>query len=116
MKTAESALATHTKKVTKPRGKGRNKSKNTQSDVTCDNCNAPGYSITDCWSKGGGKEGQGSKHKKKKDKQLETAVVAVKDDENELFMFTCTSDYAVVVKKLNLPKLELGTCVDSGAG
>ena len=31
-KTAESALAACTKKVAKPRGKGRNKSKNTQSD------------------------------------------------------------------------------------
>ena len=28
-------------------------------------------------------------------------------------MFTCTSDYAAVVKKLDLPKLKLGTCVDS---
>ena len=50
-KTAELALTTCTKKVTKPRGKGRNKSKNTQSDVTCDNCNTPGHSIMDCWSK-----------------------------------------------------------------
>ena len=43
------------------------------------------------------------------------AVVAIKDDENELFVFTCTSDYAAVVEKLNLPELKLGTCVDSGA-
>ena len=42
------------------------------------------------------------------------AVVAVKDDENELFTFTCTSDYAAVVEKLNLSKSKLGTCVDSG--
>ena len=115
IKTAESALTAHTKKVAKPRGKGRNKSKNTQSDITSDNCNAPSHSIMDCWSKGGGKEGQGPRQKNKKDKQPETAVVAVKDDENELFMFTCTSDYAAVVEKLNLPKLKLGTCVDSGA-
>ena len=41
--------------------------------------------------------------------------MAVNDDENELFAFTCTLDYAAVVDKLNLPKLRLGTCVDSGA-
>ena len=114
-RTAELALATHTKKVAKPRGKGRNKSKKTQSDVTCDYCNAPSHSIMDCWSKGGGKEGQSPRQKNKKDKQPETAVVAVKDDKNELFSFTCTSDYAAVVEKLDLPKLKLGTCVDSGA-
>ena len=114
-KTAESALATHTKNVTRPRGKGKNKSKNTQSDVTCNNCNTPGHSITECWSKGGGKEGQGLRQKNKKDKQPETAIVAVKDDENKLFAFTCTSDYAAVVEKLDLPKSKLGTCVDSGA-
>ena len=88
-KTAESALATHTKNVARPRGKGKNKSKNMQSDVTCDNCNAPSHSIMDCWSKGGGKEGQGPGQKNKKDKQPGTAVVAVKDDKNELFTFTC---------------------------
>ena len=114
-KTAESALAAHTKKVASPRGKGKNKLKNTQSDVTCDNCNAPGHSITECWSKGGGKEGQGPRQTNKKDKQPETAVVAVKDDKNKLFAFTCTSDYAAVVEKLNLPKSKLGMCVDSGA-
>ena len=114
-KTAESALAAHTKNVTRPRGKGKNKLKNMQSDVTCDNCNAPGHFITECWSKGGGKEGQGPRQKNKKDKQPETAIVAVKDDKNELFTFNCTSDYAAVVEKLNLPKLKLGTCVDSGA-
>ena len=102
IKTAESALAAHTKNVTRPRGKGKNKSKNMQSDVTCDNCNAPGHSIMECWSKGGRKEGQGPRQKNKKDKQPETAIVAVKDDKNKLFAFTCTSDYAVVVEKLNL--------------
>ena len=43
------------------------------------------------------------------------AVVAVEENENELFVFTCTSDYAAVVDKLDLPKSKLGTCVNSGA-
>ena len=115
MKTAESALAARTKNITKSRGKGENKLKNMQSDVTCSKCNAPSHSITDFWSKGGRKEGQGPRQKNKKDKQPKTAVVAVKDDKNKLFTFTCTSDYAAVVKKLNPPKLKLGTCVDSRA-
>ena len=114
-KTAESALTAHTKTVTRPRGKGKNKSKNMQSDITCDNCNAPSHSIMECWSKGGRKEGQGLRQKNKKNKQPETAIVAVKDDKNKLFTFTCTSDYAAVVKKLDLPKSKLGMCVDSGA-
>ena len=42
-------------------------------------------------------------------------MVAVKDDNNELFAFTCTSDYSAIVNKLDLPKSKLGTCVDSGA-
>ena len=62
-----------------------------------------------------GKKGQGPRQKNKKDKQPETAIVAVKDDENELFAFTCTSDCAAVVEKFDLPKSKLGTCVDSGA-
>ena len=65
-KTAELALTTCTKKVAKPRGKGKNKSKNTQSDVTCDNCNTPSHSIINCWSKGGGNEGQGLRQKRKR--------------------------------------------------
>ena len=52
-KTAGSALTAHTKNVTRPRGKGKNKLKNMQSDVTYDKCNTPGHSITECWSKGG---------------------------------------------------------------
>ena len=50
-----------------------------------------------------------------KPKQLEMAVVAVDDEENKLFAFTCTSNYVAVADKLDMPKLKLGTCIDSRA-
>ena len=114
-KTAESALAARTKKTGKPKGKGKAKVLSSQSDDKCENCGQTGHKKPDCWSKGGDKEGQGPRQKKKKGKQAETAVVAVKDDENDLFAFTCTSDHAAIAESLDLPKSKLGTCVDSGA-
>ena len=66
--------------------------------------------------KGGGKEGQGSKQKKGKGKKSEMATVAVVDnDDKELFTFTCTSDFANVTEALQVPKSQLGTCINSGA-
>jgi hypothetical protein len=62
--------------------------------------------------KGGGKEGQGPRQKK--GKKIESAVVAATEDNNkELFAFTCT--FANVAEALQVLKLRLGTCVDSGA-
>ena len=110
-KTAESALAARTKKAGKPKGKKKDDS---QSDVICENCSRPGHSKPDCWSKGGGKEGQGPRQKKK-GKKSETVVVAAEDDKEDLFAFTCTSDYVAVAESINLPKSRLGTCMDSGA-
>ena len=34
--------------------------------LVCTNCNKPGHSKENCWAKGGGKEGQGSKQQKQK--------------------------------------------------
>ena len=66
--------------------------------------------------KGGGKEGQGPKQKKGKGKKSEMATIAaVDDDDKELFTFTCTSNFANVTKALQVPKSQLGTCIDSGA-
>ena len=67
--------------------------------------------------KGGGKEGQGPKQKKGKGKKSEMAtVVAVDDDDKGLFAFTCMSDFANVAEVLQVPKSQLGTCIDSVAG
>ena len=112
-KTAESALVACTKRP--PESKAKKKVKAKQ-DITCKNCDRPGHGKLDCYLKGGGKEGQAPwQTKNLKPKQLETAVVAVNDEENKLFAFTCTSDYVAVADKLDMPKLKLGTCIDSGA-
>ena len=112
-KNAESALAAQGKKPRKGKGKGE-KSK---SSVTCENCGRAGHTIPDCWSKGGGKEGQGPRQKKsKKGEKKSQDLAAVASGENEeLFAFTCTSDYAAVANTLQIPKERLGACIDSGA-
>ena len=110
-KTAESALVAHTKKA----GKSKSKKKDgSQSDVICENCNRPGHSKPDCWSKGKGKKGQGPRQQKK-GKKSETVVVAADNKKEDLFAFTCTSDYMAVAESIDLPKLHLGTCMDSRA-
>ena len=57
-KGAKSALAARTKKTSKSKGKKKDKYQS-KLDVTCKNCNRLGHSIMDCYSKGGGKKGQG---------------------------------------------------------
>ena len=42
-------------------------------------------------------------------------IVAVDNDNKELFAFTCMSDFANIAKALQVPKSRLGTCIDSGA-
>ena len=42
-------------------------------------------------------------------------VVAANDEEEEMFAFTCTSDYMDVAAVTPIPKSSFGTCVDSGA-
>ena len=121
---AESALAAHAKKGKGKAGKRKKHDKSesssdsseTDSEETCDNCRKSGHGKPDCYSKGGGKEGQAPWQKKsKKGKKTETAVVAVNEEEDEFFAFVCTSSYANVAKALQDPKSRLGTCVDSGA-
>ena len=51
-----------------------------------------------------------------KSAKAQKAVVAVADnDKDELFAFTCTSDYANITETLQVPKSKLGSCIDSGA-
>ena len=112
-KTAESALAAQTKKQSKPKDKKKNKA---QLDIICANCIEPGHRAPDCYSKEGGKEGQGPQQRKKaKEKESKMAVVAADDEENKLFTFTCMSDYVAIVNGLDIPKSRLGTCIDSSA-
>src|SRR5882757_11246195 len=47
------------------KGKGRESANSSQAnqDVTCHNCECKGHYKSDCWRKGGGKEGQGPKQR-----------------------------------------------------
>ena len=98
------------------RSRGKKKDKN-QSDIICNNCKWPGHGKPDCYSKGGGKKGQGPRQRRAaKPKESETAVVVVmNNNKNKLFVFICTSDYVAVADTLDIPKFKLGTCMDSGA-
>ena len=112
----ETALAAHGKRgVKKGAGKGKKpaKSGKSKSDEKCNNCGKAGHKKPDCWSKGG-KKGQGPRQKKKLTKTEMVTVAADMEDDN-MFTFACTSDYAVVTETLQLPKSRLGTCVNSGA-
>jgi hypothetical protein len=113
-KNGESALAVHGKKPKRGKPGKRDKSK---SDLHCENCGRDGHTKPNCYSKGGGKEGQGpwqKKSRKGEKKTDETAAIA-KDEDEELFAFTCTSDYVAAADSIGVPKDKCGACVDSGA-
>src|ERR1700678_1134928 len=59
-KTAESALAARTKMARKSKRKDED-----EPSITCDNCKKQGHTIDQCYSKGGGKEGQDPRQRKK---------------------------------------------------
>ena len=42
-------------------------------------------------------------------------IVVVNDDDDDLFAFTCTSDYTDIAKLMKLPKSKYRTCLDGGA-
>ena len=117
-KNAESALTALGKKQrTGKHRSNRGKEKSTPG-VTCENCKNTGHTKANCWAKGGGKEGQGprGRNSKKGEKKAETAAAAeAAGNTDEIFAFTCTSDYVEVANTLNVPKSQLGACIDSGA-
>ena len=99
------------KKSDKGKGRRNNKAK---SNETCKNCNKPGHSRPDCYSKGGGKEGQGPQQRSKA-KKAEPVIVAVADDKGDLFAFTCSSNGVALAKSLDIPKSRMESCIDSKA-
>ena len=117
-KNAESALAAFGKKQrTGKHRSNKGKEKSTPS-ATCENCKNAGHTKANCWAKGGGKEGQGprGRNSKKGEKKVETAAAAeVTGNADEIFAFTCTSNYIEVANTLSVPKSQLGACIDSGA-
>ena len=117
-KEAESALIAdrrRQKKCTDNKGKTK---PNSNSNDRCENCNKNGHIKVDCWAKGGGKEGQGPRQKKANKSQNlpKAAIVAdAKQKSESFFAFTCTSDFTDVAQSLDLPRDQLGACIDSGA-
>ena len=117
-KNVESTLTALGKKQrTRKHCSNKGKEKSTPG-MTCENCKNTGHTKANCWSKGEGKEGQGPRgwNSKKGEKKAETAAaVEATGNADEIFAFTCTSDYVEVANTLNVPKSWLGACIDSGA-
>ena len=117
-KNAESALAALGKKQrTRKHRSNKGKEKSTPG-ATCENCKNAGHTKANCWAKGGGKEGQGPRgqNSKKGEKKAETAAaVEATGNADEIFAFTCMSNYIEVANALNVPKSQLGACIDSSA-
>ena len=118
-KNAELALAAHAKRTTKNRCMEKSKHEDgsdKEQEEECENCHKPGHCKKDCWAKGGGKEGQGPwQNKGKKADAAAAAVVMTNEESDEMFAFTCTSNYVEDASSLKNPKSKLGTCLDSGA-
>ena len=117
IKKAESVLAALSKKQrTRKHRSNKGKEKSTPG-TTCENCKNAGHTKANCWVKGGGKEGQGPRGQnfKKGEKKAETAAaVEATSNADEIFTFTCMSNYIEVANTLNIPKSQLGACIDSG--
>ena len=72
-KNAELALAAHAKRINKHRHPKKKRSDGSadESEEVCNNCHKPGHNSRDCWSKGGGKEGQGPCKTKGRNRKLQ---------------------------------------------
>ena len=107
-KMAKSALTALSKKPKAGKQHScRGKEKSVPDAAKCENCKGSGHDKANCWAKGGGKEGQGprSQRGKMEEKRPEMAAIAdTRHDADDLFVFTCTSDYANVANVLNVPK------------
>ena len=75
---------------------------NSKLGETCENCDRPSHTKPECWSKGGGISGQGLKQKRsKRGRKGKESATVVKEEEDELFAFTCTLDYTAKALKRN---------------
>ena len=97
------ALAAHAKRAKKHRSAKKRRSDGSsdkESDKECENCHRPGHRKLECWSKGGRKEGQGPWQNNKRKRAEAATIAASNNEDDELFAFTCTSDYDDVAKAL----------------
>jgi hypothetical protein len=108
--------------------KGRNKQRKTRNGQHCNNCDRDGHIAADCYSKGGGKEGQQPWKKKQKDGTAATAtnnddmdvdvalLSANIEDEEENVALAVTSDFHQEAKALSVSSpSHNGIIIDSGA-
>ena len=91
-----------------------NSSSQNNQDITCHNCDRKGHYKSDCWRKGGGKEGQGPRQRKGRHPQKQSANAANATDAQDNYAFA-SSDMASIAKDLNLPVERRGAIIDSGA-
>ena len=106
-KAAESALIALHKNDKRSNGTSANKNREPKSVDHCVNCNRDGHTKVECWSTGGGKEGEGPKQRVlKKHENAQTAVTASyeKSDEDKLFAFASTLTYSALTDTLSMPK------------
>ena len=117
-KNVESALAALGKKQRTGKHRSNKGKEKSTPGMIYENCKNAGHAKANCWAKGGGKEGQGTKgqNSKKGERKVETAAaVEATSNADEIFAFTCMSDYVEVANALNVPKSQLGACINSGA-
>ena len=106
-KTAESALIAHGKNCSKSSGTRWKNNVAPNIDAQCDSCQRLGHIKPDWQSKGGEKEGQGSEHRKPKKIKNPTESATVSDSkltDEDLFVFTCNSNFSTFADATSVPK------------
>jgi len=109
-KAAKSVLAAHARGRSGKR-KPKEEFSKSESEDACENCKKPGHTRSECWSKGGGKEDQGPKWKKKN--KTESVTVVADNDEGDLLTFGCISGYPNAAETIPVPSLRARVYVDS---
>ena len=114
----ESVLTALGKKQKARKQQSKESKEKSASGVTYENCKNLSHTKADCWLRDGGKEGQrprGQNSKKEEKKAETTAAAEATSNADEIFTFTWISNYVEVTNALNVPKSQLGACIDSGA-
>ena len=119
---AGEALAAYVNKNSKSKSSGKEK----RHGPKCYNCKRLGHKSIDCYSAGGGKEGQGPKqmnlkHQKgrKHEEVTSSANIASQSEMSNMggtmFAFSATSSFHCVATKLGIPPERCSTILNSGA-
>jgi hypothetical protein len=84
-------------------------------DAVCKNCHKPRHTKGNCYHLGGSKEGQAPSHWKLGRKKDESANRAKTNDNEEIFAFTCSSNFQALASTLKATKTRNEVIIDSGA-